>query len=109
AALLILALALTVWAALARSVAPAGAAVVAGAMAVAWSRAAPVPTLAVLGCLTGAYACCAWRARLAGIRVAAACLTVLPAAALAWCTALAASWPLWHAGLAALGVAACAQ
>ena len=109
AALLALALALTAWAALGRSVAPAGAALLTGAMTLAWALAEPVPTLAVLGCLTGAYACCAWRARLAGIRVAAGCLTVLAASALAWCAALAAGRPSWQAGLAALGVAACAQ
>jgi hypothetical protein len=109
AALLALALALTAWAALGRTVAPAGAALLAGAMTLAWSLAAPVPTLAVLGCLTGAYACCAWRSRLASVRVAAGCLAVLGAAALAWCAVLAAGGPGWQAGLAALGVAACAQ
>jgi hypothetical protein len=109
AALLTLALALTAWAALGKSVAPGGAAVLAGAMTLAWSLAAPIPTLAVLGCLTGAYAWCAWRARLASIRVAAGCLTVLAAAALASCAVLAAGRPGCQAGLAALGVAACAQ
>jgi hypothetical protein len=109
AALVTLAMALTAWAALGRSAAPAGAALLAGAMALAWALAAPVPTLVVLGCLTVAYACCAWRARLAGIRVAAGCLTVLAAAALAWCATLATDRPNWQAGLAALGVAACAQ
>jgi hypothetical protein len=109
AALLTLALALTAWAALGRSAAPAGAALLAGAMALAWALAKPLPTLAALGCLAGAYAWCAWRARLAGIRVAAGCLTVLAATALAWCAALAAGRPSWQAGLAALGVAAFAQ
>jgi len=108
-ALLTLALALTVWAALGRSMAPAGAALLAAAMTLAWALAAPIPTLAALGCLTGAYACCAWRARVAAIRVAAGCLTVLTAAALAWCAVLAAHRPAWQAGLAVIGVAACAQ
>ncbi len=109
AALLTLALALTAWAALGRSAAPAGAALLAGAMALAWALAKPLPTLAALGCLAGAYAWCAWRARLASIRVAAGCLTVLAATALAWCAALAAGRPSWQAGMAALGVAAFAQ
>src|SRR5258707_4260234 len=78
-------------------------------MALAWALAKPLPTLAALGCLAGAYAWCAWRAGLASIRVAAGCLTVLAATALAWCAALAAGRPSWQAGMAALGVAAFAQ
>jgi hypothetical protein len=100
---------LTVWAAFSHSPAPAGAAVICAAMTFAWALEAPAPTLAVLGCLTVAYVCCAWRARLTAVRVAAGCLSVLGAAALAWCAVLAAGWPSWQAGVAALGVAAGAQ
>ena len=63
----------------------------------------------MLGCLTVAYPVCAWRSRLAGVRVAASSLSVLAAAALAECLVLAAGRPAWHAGLAVLAVAAAAQ
>ena len=71
AALLTMTLALTAWVALGPSLAPAGAALVGAALTVAWALAAPLPTLIVLGCLTVAYSACAWRSRLAGVRVAA--------------------------------------
>ena len=108
-ALLVLTLALTAWAARGQSLAPAGAALVGALLTVAWALAAPLPTLIVLGCLTIAYPVCAWRSSLAGVRVAAGCLSVLAAAALAECLVLAAGRPAWQAGLAVLAVAAAAQ
>ncbi len=109
AALLALTLALTVWAARGLSPAPAGAALTGALLTVAWALAAPLPTLIVLGCLTIAYPVCAWRSRLAGVRVGAGCLSVVAAAALAECLVLAAGQPAWQAGLAVLAVAAAAQ
>jgi Predicted membrane protein (DUF2157) len=100
---------LTAWAALDRGLAPAGAALVGAGLTIAWALEAPAPTLVVLGCLTALYACCAWRARLEPIRIAAGCLAVLAAGALAWCAVLAAGRPAWQAGVAALAVAAGAQ
>jgi hypothetical protein len=107
--LLVLALALGAWASASRSLAPAGAALAAATFALAWALAAPVPTLIVLGCLSVASPLCVWRARRPDVRVASACLSVLSAAALAEATAMAAGWPAGQAGLAVLGVAACAQ
>ena len=109
AALLILTLALTAWAARGPSLAPAGAALTGAALTLAWALAAPAPTLIVLGCLTVAYPVCAWRSRLAAVRVAAGCLSVLAGAALAECLVLAAGRPAWQAGLAVLAVAAAAH
>ncbi|HEY2315791.1 MAG TPA: hypothetical protein VGH96_19440, partial [Streptosporangiaceae bacterium] len=107
--LLVLALVLTAWTSASRSLAPAAAALAAATLAIAWAMAAPVPTLIVLGCLCVAYPLCAWRARRADVRVASACLTVVSAAALAETAALAAGWPAPQAGLAVLGVGACAH
>jgi hypothetical protein len=108
-ALLALTLALTAWAAFGRSLAPAAAALISAALTIAWALATPVPTLAVLGSLTAAYALCACRSRLASVRVAAGSLSVAAAAALAECLVAAAHRPGWQSGLAALGVAAGAQ
>lgn len=85
--MLALTLALTGWAALGESLAPAGAALVAAALTIGWALAAPLPTLVVLGCLCVGYALCAWRARRLEVRVAAACLSVLAALA-TWCAGL---------------------
>jgi hypothetical protein len=107
--LLAFTLALTGWAAAGRSLAPAGAALAAAPLTLVWAVAAPPPTLLVLGCLTAAYAACAWRARLPGVRIGAASLAVISGGALAGCSALAAGLPGWQAGLAVLGSAATAQ
>ncbi len=107
--LLALALALTAWSSVSRSLVPAAAALAAASLALAWALVAPAPTLIVLGCLSLAYPLCAWRSRLAGVRVASACLSVLSVAAFAECAALAAGRPAWQAGLAVLGAGACAQ
>jgi hypothetical protein len=107
--LLALALALTAWTSASRSLAPAGAALAAATLALAWALAAAAPTLIVLGFLSAAYPLCGWRARRADVQAAMACLSVLSAAALAEAAALAAGWPAWWAGLAVLGVAACAH
>ena len=108
-ALLVLTLALTAWAALGASLAPAVAAVVSAALTVAWALAEPLPTLVVLGGLAAAYVFCAWRSRLAAVRIAGSCLSVFSAAAFAEAAMLAAGFAGWQAGLAALGVAAAAQ
>jgi hypothetical protein len=107
--LLGLTLGLSAWATASRGIAPAGAALVAALLTAAWALAAPLPTLAVVGCLTVAYPVCAWRARLGGVRAAAAALSVLSGSALAVFAALAAGLPVWEAGLAALAGAAIAQ
>ena len=108
-ALLVLTLALTAWAALGASLAPAAAALVSAALTVAWALAEPLPTLVVLGGLAAAYVLCAWRSRLAAVRITASCLSVFSAAAFAEAAMLAAGFAGWQAGLAALGVAAAAQ
>ncbi len=82
-ALLVLTLALTAWAALGASLAPAAAALVSAALTVAWALAEPLPTLVVLGGLAAAYVFCAWRSRLAAVRITASCLSVFSAAAFA--------------------------
>jgi hypothetical protein len=101
--LLVLALGLTVWA-VTDGLAPAGGAVAATALAVAWALAAPVPTLVVLGCLTTAYLVCARRFR----RLAPACASVPAVAALATAALLDAGLPVWASGLAVTGVGAAA-
>jgi hypothetical protein len=108
-ALLVLTLALTAWAALGASLAPAAAALVSAALTVAWALAQPLPTLVVLGCLTAAYVLCARRSALATVRISAGFLSVFSAAAFAEAAMLAAGFAGWQAGLAALGVAAAAQ
>ena len=108
-ALLALTAGLTAWAALGESLAPAGAALVSAALTVAWALAEPLPTVIVLGCLAAGYALCAWRSRLAFVRIAASGLSVLWSAAFAEAVMLAAGLAVWQAGLAALGVAAAAQ
>jgi hypothetical protein len=107
--LLAVALALTGWTSASQRLAPAGAALAAASLALAWALAAPRPTLIVLSCLSVAYPVGTWRCRRTDVRVAAACLSVLSAAALAESAALAAGWPARQAGLAVLGVAACAH
>jgi hypothetical protein len=109
ALLLALTLALTAWAALARSLAPAGSTLIAAALTVAWALAAPAPTLIVLGSLVVAFAMCAWRSRLPGVRIGGACLAVVTSAALAGCSVLAAGGAVWQSGLVMLVVAAAAQ
>jgi hypothetical protein len=108
-ALLALTVGLAGWAAVSRSFAPAGAALVAASLTLAWALAAPLPTLAVLGGLAAAGAVCAWRAPLAAVRAGAAAASVLCVCALAACAALAAGWAAWQAGLAALAAVAAAQ
>ena len=107
--MLALTLALTGWAAISRTLAPAGAAVAAAAITVTWALAAAPSTLAVLGCLGAGYLLCAWRATLASVRVAAAVAAVTCVSALAGCSALAAGLPGWQAGFAMLIIAAAAQ
>jgi hypothetical protein len=107
--LLALALVLTAWSSVSRSLAPAAAALVSASLALAWALIAPAPTLIALGCLTVAYPLCTWRSRLASVRVASACLSVLSAAALAGCAARVAGWHGWQAGLVVIGVGALAQ
>ncbi|HSR86519.1 MAG TPA: zinc ribbon domain-containing protein [Streptosporangiaceae bacterium] len=107
--LLVLAVALTAWTAVSRSLAPAGAALAAAVLALAWALAAPAPTLIVLGCLAVAYVLCGWLARRPEVRAVSACLGVLSAAALAEAAAFAAGGAAWQAGLAVLGVAAIAH
>ncbi|HEY2639916.1 MAG TPA: hypothetical protein VGI66_08535 [Streptosporangiaceae bacterium] len=107
--LLALAIALIAWTAASRSLVPAAAALAATSLALAWALAEREATLIVLGCLAVAYPLCTWRSRLADVRTAAAFLSVLAAAGLVESAALAAGWPVWTAGLAVLGVAACAQ
>ena len=108
-ALAALTLALTAWAACGRSLAPAAAALVSAALTTAWALATPVATLAVLGGLTTAYAVCACVSRRAGVGVAAGCLSVVTAAALAECAVAAAHGLGWQSGLAALSVGAGVQ
>jgi len=108
-ALLVLTVGLAGWAAVSRSVAPAAAALVAASLTLAWSLAAPLPTLVVLGGLAVAGAACGWRAPLAAVRAGAAGASVLYVCAFAACAALAAGWPAWQAGLAALAAVAAAQ
>jgi hypothetical protein len=108
-ALLALTAGLTAWAALGESLAPAAAALVSAALTIAWALAEPLPTVTVLGCLAAGYALCAWRSRLAVVRIAASCLSVLSSAAFAEAVMLAAGLAVWQAGLAALGVGAAAQ
>ena len=107
--LLALSLALTAWAALGENLAPAVAALVSAALTVTWALAEPLPTLAVLGCFAVGYGLCAWRSRLAVVRIAASCLSLLSAAAFAEAAALATGLSAWQAGLSALAVAAIAQ
>jgi hypothetical protein len=107
--LAVLTLALTAWSACGRSLAPAAAALVSAALTAAWALATPVATMAVLGGLTTAYAVCACLSRLVGVRVAAGCLSVVTAAALAECAIAAAHGQGWQSGLAALGVGGCVQ
>jgi hypothetical protein len=109
AMLLALTFGLIAWAALAESLAPAGAALISAALTLAWALAAPLPTVTVLGCLSVGYGACAWRSRLPVVRAVACCLSVLAAAALAESLVLAAGQAGWQAGMAALGVAAAAQ
>ena len=61
--LLVLAIGLTCWAAFAGSMAPAGGAVVATSLALAWALAARTPTLIACCCLGTAYLVCAVLAR----------------------------------------------
>jgi len=107
--LMALTTALTAWTAASRSLAPAGAALAAASLTLAWALAAPVPTLLVLGCLAVVYPLCGWRARRMDVRAASACLGVLSVAALAEAAALAAGSHGWQAGLAVLMVAALAH
>src|SRR6185437_11457973 len=86
----VLAIGLTGWAAFGGSIAPAGGAIVATSLALAWALAAITPTLTVLCCLGTAYLVCAWRCP--PVRTAMVGLSALAFEA-AWC-----------AGLAALGV-----
>ncbi|HWF80477.1 MAG TPA: hypothetical protein VN695_07815 [Streptosporangiaceae bacterium] len=88
--LLVVAIGLTGWAAFGGSIAPAGGAIVATSLALAWALAAITPTLTVLCCLGTAYLVCAWRCP--PVRTVMAGLSALAFQA-AWC-----------AGLAALGV-----
>ena len=108
-ALLALTVGLAAWAAVSSSYVPAGAAVAAASLTLAWALAAPPPTLAALVCLAAAAAMCAWRAPLAAVRAGAAAASVLGLCALAACAALAAGLPAWQAGLAALAAVAVAQ
>ncbi len=109
ACLLVLALALTGWAALAGSLAPVGGAIIATALTVDWALAAALPTLIALGCLTGAYLLCARWAERPGGRTVAAGLSVVAGGAFVAAAVLAGGQPGWVAGLAMLGVAAAAQ
>lgn len=59
--LVVLAVGLTGWAAFGESIAPAGGAIVATSLALAWALAAMTPTLIVCCCLGAAYLVCAWR------------------------------------------------
>ncbi len=108
-ALLLLTLGLAAWAAVSDSAVPACAALVAASLTLAWALAAPLPTLAVLGCLAAACAACAGRSRLAPVRAGAAAASVLSLCAFGACAALAAGLPAWQAGLAALAAVAVAQ
>ncbi len=108
-ALLVMTLALTAWAALGESLAPAGAALVSATLTIGWALAAPLPTIVVFGCLTVGYGLCARRSRHAVVRIAAGSLTVLSAAALAEAAAFAAGLAAWEAALGALAIAAGAQ
>jgi hypothetical protein len=90
--LIVLALGLTGWAAFGGSMAPAGGAIIATSLTLAWALAAITPTLIVLCCLGTAYLVCAWlawRSRKAAAFVALAGLTLLAFEA-AWCVWLAA-------------------
>jgi hypothetical protein len=107
--LLALTLGITAWAAAAKTLAPAGAALISAALTIAWALAAPLPTIVVLGCLGIAYGVSAWRSRLPETRIAASCLAVVTAAAFAESVFFAARLPGWQAGMAALGVGAGAQ
>ncbi len=108
-ALLALTAGLAAWAAVSGSYVPAGAALAAASLTLAWALAAPLPTLAALACLAAAGARCAWRAPLAVVRAGAAAVSVLSLCALGACAALAAGLPAWQAGLAALAAVAVAQ
>jgi len=118
--LLVLAVGLTCWAAFGESLAPAGGAVVATLLALAWALAAITPTLIACCCLGTAYLVCAWRcppvrtlmaglsalafygawcAGLAALGVTVVEAYTIPAAAIA----LAIGWRLWTASWPALG------
>lgn len=85
--LVVLAVGLTGWAAFGESIAPAGGAIVATSLALAWALAAMTPTLIVCCCLGAAYLVCAWRCP--PVRLLMAFLSALAFEA-AWCVALAA-------------------
>jgi hypothetical protein len=107
--LLALTVGLAGWAAVSHSTVPAGAALMAVPLTLAWALAAPLPTQVVLGGLAAAGAVCAWRAPLAAVRAGAAGASVLCLCAFGACVALAAGRPAWQAGLAALAAVAVAQ
>lgn len=109
ALLLVAALVMTVWAAVSRSLVPAGAALAMTWPALSWALIGPAATLTVLGCLAVGWWLCAWRARLAGVRVGSAAATVVAAGALAGACVLSAGLAGWLAGLAVLTVGAGAQ
>ncbi len=106
--LLVLAVALTGWAAFTGSFAPASGAIVATLLTLDWALAARTPTLIALGCLTAAYGLCVWRVpspRPAGRSVCAS-LTVLSAAGFTAAAVLAAGGSPGQVGLSVLAVAA---
>src|ERR1022692_1206268 len=107
--LLALTAVLTGWAAASRSLVPPGAALVASWLSLSWALATPTATLAVLGFLSVGSALCAWRSRLASVRVGAAATATLAAGALAGTSVCAAGLPSWIAGLAMLAAAGGAQ
>src|ERR1022692_953630 len=82
--LLVATLAMTGWAAASRSRVPAGAALVMAWPTLSWALVGPEATVFALGGLAAGACLCAWRARLAGVKVGAAAAAVAAAAALAW-------------------------
>ncbi len=104
--LLALALLLTGWSARTASLAPAGGALIATSLALAWALATKPGTLVALGGLTAAYAVIAWRCRQPKVRSAGAGLTVPATAGLVAAAVLAVGLPGWLASLAVIAVAA---
>ncbi len=97
AALLLLALALTAWAALRPSLAPAGGATVATLLALDWALASRPATLIALGCLAAIYVLCAWKSTRRNGRAATASLAELAAAGALAAAVLAGGLPGWGA------------
>jgi hypothetical protein len=107
--LAVVTLAMTGWAAASRSRVPAGAALVMAWPTLSWALGGPDATVCALGGLAAGACLCAWRARLAGVKVGAAAAAVATTAALAWSLAAAAGLAAWIAGLAVLAAAGGAQ